>query len=283
MLKIGSHVSFKSPGYMVDSINESIANGANAMMIYLGPPQSAKRVDVNKFNIEQCNKLNLFSQIKKEDIVVHAPYIINPSSFEKSDFAINFLIEEIKRMNFIGLKYLVLHPGSSLKQDINETIKHLSSNLKKILNETNDVVICIETMAGKGSEVGISLEQLKIIMDNVDSERIAICLDTCHLWDAGYNLKDDFQKNNGEDFLNKLKELNLIEKVKVIHLNDSKNELGSKKDRHANIGHGFIGLKALKNFAHHNLFQDIPIILETPYIDNKSPYKEEIKLIKGEK
>ena len=280
MLKIGSHIPFKSPNYLVDSVKETINNGANVMMIYLGAPQNSKRVSIEKYNLEQYQKK--FNQIiKPEDIIVHAPYIINLANKEKENFAKQFLIEEIKRMNYIGAKYIVLHPGASLKQNVDEAIINLSNNIKDVLKETKDVEIIIETMSGKGTEIGTSLEQLAKIIELTNEQRVGICLDTCHMWDAGYDIKNDFENNNGEELFNKLNQLNLLNKIKVIHLNDSKNNIGSHKDRHENIGKGFIGLKALKKFANHPNFDNIPIILETPWVEEKMIYKEEIKMIKN--
>lgn len=280
MLKIGSHIPFKAPNYLIDSVKETINNGANVMMIYLGAPQNSKRVSVEKYNLEQYQKE--FNQIiKPEDIIVHAPYIINLANKEKSNFAKQFLIEEIKRMNYIGAKYIVLHPGASLKQNVDEAIINLSNNIKDVLKETKDVEIIIETMSGKGTEIGTSLEQLAKIIELTNEQRVGICLDTCHMWDAGYDIKNDFENNNGEELFNKLNQLNLLNKIKVIHLNDSKNNIGSHKDRHENIGKGFIGLKALKKIANHPNFDNIPIILETPWVEEKMIYKEEIKMIKN--
>lgn len=276
MLKLGSHVSFKSPGYLKDSVIESINNGANTMMIYLGPPQNTKRIDFSKLEIDN----DLFNLIPSKDIIVHAPYIVNLANFEKSEFGKEFLINEIKRMNLINSKYLVLHPGATLKQDPVLSRRHLAKNIASILEQTKDVEIILETMSGKGTEIGSKLEEIKEIIDLVNNERVGICLDTCHMWDAGYDLKTDFEENDGRFLFEKLKSLNLMDKVKVIHLNDSKNELSSHKDRHANIGKGMIGLKALINFALHPMFDNVPIILETPYIDDVPPYKEEIELIK---
>lgn len=280
MLKIGSHITFKSPNYLVESINLSIENGANVMMIYLGPSQSTLRVDLNKWKIKEYLD-NLQKKIRPADVIVHAPYILNLANFEKSSFAKEFLIKEINNMNLVGFKYLILHPGFSLKQSINKSLIYLANNLKDILTKTKNVSIILETMAGKGTELGTNFDQLKFLVDKVNSDRIGICLDTCHLWDSGHDLKTDFEQNNGKELFNILKEKNLLEKVKVIHLNDSKNPLNSHKDRHENIGKGYIGLKALKKFANHPMFDNIPIILETPWIDNKMPYKEEIALIKG--
>lgn len=279
MLKIGSHVSFKSPNYLVDSIKESIANGANTMMIYLGPPQNSNRVSIDKYQLDEY-----FAKyqdiIPPQDIVVHAPYIVNLANLSKSEWSKQFLIDDIARMNKIGAKYLVLHPGAYLKQDINDSLEHLAKNIKEIINKTNDVEIILETMAGKGTEIGTSLNQLQSLISLINEDRVGICLDTCHMWDSGIDLKNDFENNSGQELLQKLEELNLLSKVKVIHLNDSKNDLSSHKDRHENIGQGFIGQKALINFANHPSFDNIPIILETPYVDGRSLYKQEIAMIK---
>lgn len=279
MLKIGSHVSFKSPNYLIDSVKESIANGANTMMIYLGPPQNSNRVSIDKYQLDLYFE-KYKNIILPQDIIVHAPYIVNLANISKSEWSKQFLIEDIGRMNKIGAKYLVLHPGAYLKQDINESIKHLASNIKEIINKTNDVEIILETMAGKGTEIGSSLNQMQVLISLIDEDRVGISLDTCHMWDSGIDIKNDFENNSGQELLKKLKELNLLSKVKVIHLNDSKNNLFSHKDRHENIGKGFIGQKALINFANHPAFDNIPIILETPYVDNKNLYKEEIAMIK---
>ncbi len=282
MLKIGSHVSFKSPNYLLDSIKESLNNRANVTMIYLGPPQSSNRVSPEKYHLEEYLK-EYKHKISPENIIVHAPYIVNLANLEKSSWSKQFLIEEIKRMNFIGAKYLVLHPGAYLKQDINESLKNLAINIKEIINSTEDVEIILETMAGKGTEIGTTLNQLKELIDLIDEERVGICLDTCHMWDSGIDLKKDFEENDGKELIKVLKDLNLLSKVKVIHLNDSKNDIYSHKDRHENIGKGFIGKTALINFANHPIFDNIPIILETPYVDGKNLYKEEIKMIKDGK
>ena len=278
MVLLGSFISFKSPKYLIGAMEETLKNQATALMIYLGAPQTTKRSDPSKWQLEEFKK-NWNNFIKTEHIIVHAPYIVNLANFEKAKFAIDFLTKEIQMMNLIGAKYLVLHPGAFLKQDQEETLKFLAKNLKKILNQTEDVTIALETMAGKGSEIGTNLEQLKLLIDLVDDPRIGICLDTCHMWDAGYDLKTDFEENDGQNLINLLINLNLMDRVKVIHLNDSKNPIGSKKDRHENIGKGYIGLKALKNIVHHRAFAHIAKILETPY-DEEDIYQKEIALLK---
>ena len=215
MVLLGSFISFKSPKYLIGAMEETLKNQATALMIYLGAPQTTKRSDPSKWQLEEFKK-NWNNFIKTEHIIVHAPYIVNLANFEKAKFAIDFLTKEIQMMNLIGAKYLVLHPGAFLKQDQEETLKFLAKNLKKILNQTEDVTIALETMAGKGSEIGTNLEQLKLLIDLVDDPRIGICLDTCHMWDAGYDLKTDFEENDGQNLINLLINLNLMDRVKAV-------------------------------------------------------------------
>ncbi|VEU59347.1 deoxyribonuclease IV [Mesomycoplasma neurolyticum] len=272
MIKLGSHVSFKKPKYLYGAIEESLNNNANCAMIYLGAPQTTKRANVDQFMLfEYLEKFK--DKIKQEDIVVHAPYIVNPANPEKSKFAKQFLIEEIERMNYLGLKYLVLHPGSHTIFNRKISINEVINVVNEILEKTKNVEIIIETMSGKGSEVGTNFDELIYIMENIKSDRKGICLDTCHVWDAGYNI------NKYDDFINILKEKNILKYLKVIHLNDSKNDLNSHKDRHANIGEGFIKKEILKQLVHDKLFDNIPIILETPWKDNKPIYKKEIEYL----
>ena len=272
MIKIGSHTPFKAPNYLESSLAFAHKNKANAMMIYLGPPQNSKRVDVSKFNLETYNK-NL-NKIPNEEIVVHAPYIVNPASPEKKAFAIEFLCQEIKRMNYIGSKYLVLHPGSYTKFDKQTGINTLVNSLKTICQKTENVEILLENMAGKGTQIGTDFEQLKFIIEKVNNKRIGICLDTCHAWDSGY----DITKVN--KFVSHLKELKVLKAIKVIHVNDSKNDLNSKKDRHANLKTGFIDVKFLKQLIHHEAFKNVINILETPWVNGKDVYKDEISLLR---
>ncbi|BAP39776.1 deoxyribonuclease IV [Metamycoplasma canadense] len=272
MIKIGSHISFSKPNYLVDASLESIENGANCMMIYLGAPQTTLRVEKEKYQLNLYNT-RFSKKIKSEDIIVHAPYIVNPSNPSKSKFAVDFLIQEIERMNYINAKYLVLHPGSRTTYTIFEAKECLIRSLKEILSRTKDVTIALETMAGNGSNYCNNFEILKEIIKEINSDRIAICLDTCHIWDGGYNIKDY------DAFKKYLKDNDFLKYIKVIHLNDSLNPLGSKKDRHANIGRGYIGLETLKKFVFDADFDNVPIILETPYVNNKPIYKEEIELL----
>ena len=273
MIKIGSHISFnKKNGYLIGAVEESINNGANCMMIYLGAPQTSRRASVNDYNIEEY-KTKYSHLIKPEDIIIHAPYITNPANIEKHEFAINFLIEEIERMNSFGAKYLVLHPGAYTKFAKQDAIKQLITSLKTILDKTTGVDILLETMSGKGTEIGDNFEDLKHILDKVNEDRLGICFDTCHVWDSGIDIRDY------DNVIKLLKENDLFKYIKVFHINDSKNELGSRKDRHANMKQGYIEFESLKKIVNSKDFTNIPMILETPWVDDKPIYKEEIKLL----
>ncbi|MDD1377674.1 deoxyribonuclease IV [Metamycoplasma hyosynoviae] len=269
MIKLGSHVPFKSPNYLLESAETSLQNNANCMMIYLGPPQNSKRISTDKYHLDEYLQ-KYSSKITVEDIVIHAPYIINLANPEKRKFSTTFAIQEIKRANFIGAKYFVIHPGAFTSFTKQEGLNTLIDNLKLILNETENVVICIETMSGKGSEICTNFEDIMYVINSLNSHRIKICLDTCHIWDAGYDIK------NTIEFMNYLKSNAILPHIAVIHLNDSLNEKGSHKDRHANISKGLIGTETLKFYVHCPEFRNIPIILETPLVDGKMIYKEEI-------
>ena len=286
MLLIGSHVSFTSKEQLVGSVNEAISYGANTFMFYTGAPQNTKRCKLDyDLTVKAVNLLDK-NGIKLDNLVIHAPYIINLANNEKKEnyeFAINFLKEEINRIHMLGVRYLVLHPGSYVNLDIDAGINNIINALNKVIKSNMDGYICLETMAGKGTEVGYKLEHIKRIIDGVKyNDKIKVCLDTCHLNDAGYNMKD-FDK-----FLYEFDRIIGIEKIGCIHVNDSKNILGSKKDRHENIGYGSIGFDSLINIIYNKKLENIPKILETPYIKddyNKKypPYKFEIDMIKNKK
>lgn len=273
MIKLGSHVSFRKPDYLVGAIEESLNNGANCAMIYLGPPQSTLRVSPENYLLDEYFA-GYAAKIEPKDIVIHAPYIINMASKSKAEFSRNFLIDEISRANQIGCRYLVIHPGSATDLSKQEALEQLIENLKFVLNRSKNITICIETMAGKGNEICTNFEDIMYVINEINSNRIAICLDTCHVWDAGCDIKEY------DGFKKMLVERDILKHIKVIHLNDSLNPLNSHRDRHANIGNGLIGLDALKKIVWDVNFDDVPIILETPYINGTiSPYKEEIALL----
>ena len=283
-LIIGSHVSFNKDTQLVGSVKEALSYGSNTFMFYTGAPQNTNRSDINESLIEEANKLMEENGIDKNNIIVHAPYIINLANDTKSyDFSINFLKQEIDRCAKLGIKNIVLHPGSHVGLGEEKGLNNIVFALKEILSEDKGVKILLETMAGKGSELGKTTDELKYIIDNVDSNNLGVCLDTCHLHDSGVDL------NNFDLYLKEFDEKIGINKIGCIHINDSLNIISSHKDRHANFGFGNIGFDILINIIYNPIFENIPKILETPYVtkdDNSkervyAPYKYEIEMIKS--
>ena len=279
MLIIGSHVGYKKDSGLVGSVEEALSYGANTFMFYTGAPQNTIRSSIDLDNVKKAYALMSDNSIDKNNVIVHAPYIINLANGDeiKFNFSCNFLSEELKRVNTFGFKYLVLHPGSHVGQGVDVGISNIVKALNLVLDKDNsNVMILLETMAGKGSEVGRNFEELKTIIDGVSKkDRIGVCLDTCHLNDAGYDL------NNFDEILESFDKLIGIDKIKCIHINDSKNTISSHKDRHENIDKGTIGLDTLIKVIDYDKLKDVPKILETPYIDGHAPYKEEIYLIRS--
>lgn len=275
MIYLGSHVSLKAPDYLLGSIKEALSYGANACMIYTGPPSNTRRVSIDKFKLTQAKELMKEHDFSMDRVIVHAPYIINLANSLNPDtalFGIDFLKNEISRVHEIGASTLVLHPGSHVKAGEEIGLEWIINGLNAVLDEDDhNVNIALETMAGKGSECGKTFEQLAIIKAGVHkSERIKICMDTCHIHDAGYDV------SNFDGVLDDFDHILGLDNLACIHVNDSKNVLGAHKDRHENIGAGHIGFDALYRVVHHSKLEDVTKILETPYIDGKAPYKEEI-------
>ncbi len=283
-MKIGSHVSMS--GGLINAAKEAYSYGANTFMIYTGAPQNTKRSPIEKLKIEEGKEFMIKHNIS--DIVVHAPYIINLASYKDDTYslAIDFLKQEIERTTAIGSNYIVLHPGSFTDKTAEYGIERISNGLNQVLTENTKPFICLETMAGKGSEVGRNFEELKAIIDKVDrKEKIGICLDTCHLHDSGYDIVNDF-----DNVMKHFDNIIGLDKVKVIHINGSLNKCGAKKDRHANLGadetnpkgKDFIGFDAIYNIVHSSYLKDKIFILETPWLDAKTNlYKEEIARLRG--
>lgn len=275
MLLIGSHVSFKKDTQLLGSLNEALSYGSNTFMFYTGAPQNTNRAPIDDAITSRALSIMKEKGIDSSNIIVHAPYIVNLANTEKLDYSISFLIEECKRCEKLSMTKLVLHPGSHVGLGIDTGIDNIIYGLNKILPHTN-ITILLETMAGKGSEVGSNFSEIKRIIDGVlEKDKIGICLDTCHLSDSGYDLTD-FDK-----VLDDLEELSLLKYVKCIHINDSKNVLGSRKDRHENIGFGYLGFDTLINIIYNKRLSSIPKILETPYINEYPPYKFEIEMIRN--
>lgn len=282
MLKIGSHMDMKAPEYLLGAVKNTIENDANALMIYTGAPQNTVRKDVSLFHIEEAHALMKENGIDQSSLIIHAPYIINLANVENPstyELAVRVLKDEITRSAKLGASYLVLHPGSSLKSSKEEGIASIAKGLNEVVGPDCPITVLLETMAGKGSEVGSSFEELAAILSQVrEPEHFGICFDTCHTHDAGYDLA------NFDDVLDEFDKLIGIDKIKVIHVNDSKNIRGARKDRHANIGFGEIGFDTLCTIVHHPLLDKAVKILETPYINNEfPPYKEEIAMLRNKK
>ena len=285
-LIIGSHVSFKKDSQLLGSLEEALSYDANTFMFYTGAPQNTNRASINDCKTLEAMQLMKDKGIDLRNIIVHAPYIINPANSANLDFAISFLRQEIERVEKLGVTKLVLHPGSHVQLGEETAIKNIITVLNNCIMSDTKIDICLETMAGKGSEVGINFTQLKRIIDGVVyNDKIKVCLDTCHLNDAGYDL------NNFDDILDEFDKIIGIDKIACIHINDSKNEKGSHKDRHENIGFGKIGFDNLLKIIYHEKLKNVPKILETPYIgkddDSKekiyAPYKFEIEMIRNKK
>ncbi|MGG3913395.1 deoxyribonuclease IV [Rossellomorea vietnamensis] len=284
MVKIGSHVSMSGKNMLLASSEEAVSYGANTFMIYTGAPQNTRRKKIEDLNIEAG--LAHMKENGIEDIVVHAPYIINignttnPSTFE---LGVNFLRSEMERTEAIGAGQIVLHPGAHVGAGADQGIAKIIEGLNEVLTKDHKVQIALETMAGKGSECGRSFEEIAQIINGVElNDRLSVCFDTCHTHDAGYNIVEDF-----DGVLEEFDKIVGIDRLKVLHINDSKNERGAAKDRHENLGFGHIGFKALNYIVHHPQLKDIPKILETPYVgedkkNKKPPYKFEIDMLRNQ-
>ena len=286
MMKIGSHVGNSGDLMLEGSVKEALSYNANCFMVYLGPPQSTIRKDISRLKINEMKELLEINNIDINDVIINAPYIFNlaqPDN-EKRMFAVDFITKEMQNMALVGAKYMVIHPGAHMKNGIDNGLELIADSLKKILEKTknDNTVILIETMAGKGTECCSKFEEIKKLIDLTGSKRIGVCFDTCHVHDSGYDIIYEYEK-----VLKEFDEIIGLDYIKVIHLNDSLNDCGTHKDRHANIGFGKIGFNTLLKFALDPRFNNIPKILETPYIkngdDSYPPYFHEIKMLKSEK
>ncbi len=279
-LIIGSHVSFTKDTQLVGSIKEALSYGSNAFMIYTGAPQNTARVPLNQGLIETAKELLKENNIDINNIIVHAPYIINLANNKTEDFvdfAVNFLKQEISRCETLGLTKLVIHPGSHVGLGEDVGLNNIVKALDRVLNEPTSVKLLLETMSGKGTECCYKFEHIKYIIDNVkNNDNLLVCMDSCHMSDAGYDI------NNFDKLLDEFDRVVGINRLGAIHINDSKNNPGDKKDRHANIGFGTLGFDKLISIIYNERLKNIPKILETPYIDNLyPPYKFEIEMIRN--
>jgi len=275
-LIIGSHVSFKKDDQLVGSVKESLSYGSNTFMFYTGAPQNTARVPINKELTDKALDIMEENNIDIKNVVVHAPYIINLANVNNFDFNVRFLKEELSRVESLGVNKLVLHPGSHVGLGVEVGLQNIIDSINMALTKDTNVILCLETMAGKGTELGRTFEELKTIIDGIElKNKIGVCIDTCHLNDAGYDL-NDFDK-----ILEEFDKIIGLKYLKVIHINDSKNEINTHKDRHDNIGIGKIGFETLIKIIYHDKLKEIPKILETPYVDGNAPYKHEIEMIRN--
>ena len=287
MLTIGSHVGFNSKDGLLGSVKEALSYQANTFMFYTGAPQNTIRKEIDEKTTKEAHELMEENNINIQNVICHAPYIINLANRkdeQKWHFSIDFLKGELKRCDLLGIKYLVLHPGSAVGLPKEEALQNIKDGLNEVLKDNFNCLILLETMAGKGTECGTNLEEIKYLVDNA-SYPVGVCLDTCHLNDSGIDM------SKFDDYLNAFDEKIGLDKVKCIHINDSKNVIGSHKDRHENIGYGTIGFENILNIIYNERLKDVPKILETPYVgetleDKKRiypPYLFEIKMIREKK
>ncbi|WP_017548839.1 deoxyribonuclease IV [Salinicoccus carnicancri] len=282
---LGSHVSMSGKKMLEAASISADSYGANTFMIYTGAPQNTRRKKIEDLNIEAGKKH--MEEHGISNIVVHAPYIINIANSEREgvfEHGVEFLQEEIVRTEHLGAKQIVLHPGSHVGTGADRGIQSIIEGLNEVLSSKQDVQIALETMAGKGSEVGRTFEEIARIIDGVENnDRLSVCFDTCHVHDGGYDIVNDF-----DGVIEEFDKTIGISRIKVLHINDSKNECGAHKDRHENIGFGHIGFDALTYVINHPEFKDIPKILETPFVgpdkkNRNAPYKHEIEMIRNGK
>ena len=277
---IGSHVNFGSE-QLLGSAKQAVSFGANTFMFYTGAPQNTIRKDIKDDLTDEAIKYMKENNIDINNVICHAPYIINLANKEKEDswnFSISFLKNEISRITKMGINYIVVHPGNALKIDRMEALNNIAEAINNIITTETMPMILLETMAGKGTECGINIYEINEILNKVNlKEKVGVCLDTCHLNDSGIDI------SKFDEYLNEFDEKIGIEKIKCVHVNDSKNEIGTHKDRHANLGYGTIGFENLINVIYNARLKNVPKILETPWIGEYPPYKIEIDMIKSKK
>lgn len=284
MVLIGSHVGMKGKNMLLGAAEEAKSYEANTFMIYTGAPQNTRRKETSEMNIEAGQAFMEENNINVKDIVVHAPYIINLGNTVKTQnftFAIDFMKAEIERAEALGATQMTMHPGAHVGAGPEAAIAQIAKGLNEILHKDQTIQIALETMAGKGTEIGRTFEEIAQIIEQVDlDEKLSVTLDTCHIHDAGYQVRDDF-----DGILDEFDRVIGLDRLKVIHVNDSKNPQGAGKDRHQNIGFGHIGFEALNYVVHHPKLEKLPKILETPYVgedkkNKKAPYGHEIHMFK---
>lgn len=283
---LGSHVSMSGKEMLLGSAQEAASYGANVFMMYTGAPQNTRRKEVSTFRVKEAKAFMENNGI--EFFTVHAPYIINLANTTKPDyfgFAVDFLRQEIERVEAIGAQQVTMHPGSHVGAGVDAGIAQIIKGLNEVLRPNQTAQIALETMAGKGTELGRTFEEIARMIDGVThNEHLSVTLDTCHIYDAGYDIVNDL-----DGVLNQFDKIIGLDRLKVLHINDSKNPFSSNKDRHENVGLGTIGFETLSKIVHHPQLMHLPKILETPWVvvpdskDKVAPYKQEIAMLKSGK
>jgi len=273
MLYIGCHLS-ASKGYE-DMGKQALSINANTFAFFTRNPRGGSAKEISVKDTE--NFLKFAEENNFGKLVAHAPYTMNCCSADENirKFALDTMIDDMKRMEFTPHNYYNFHPGSHVKQGVDIGIELICEALNKVITPDQTTTILLETMAGKGSEIGRSFEEIRRIIDNVTLEnKLGVCLDTCHIWDGGYNIVD-----NLDSVLEEFDRVIGLERLKAVHLNDSLNPLGAHKDRHAKIGEGHIGLDALINVINNPHLKNLPFILETP--NDLNGYAKEIEILRA--
>lgn len=280
---IGSHVSNSGNDMLLAAAKEAVGYQANTFMVYMGAPQNTVRKKIDQFKIDEMKQYLQEQNIDIANIVVHAPYILNfaQPNPEKRQFAVDFLVQEIEYVHQAGFSQIVIHPGAHVKEGVDVGLQYIAESLAEVLQRTQHtkVTIALETMAGKGTECAARFEEIQYLLKTLNHERLGVCLDTCHIHDAGYDIVQDY-----EGVIASFDNIIGLDKITVLHINDSKNTCGARKDRHENIGFGNIGFDTLSKFVWDERFSHIPKILETPYVKDETkgksyaPYQYEIAM-----
>lgn len=272
MLRIGNHLS--SAGGFEAMGKKAVALGANTFAFFTRNPRGGRAKPIDAADTGRF--LEFANEHSFAKLVAHAPYTLNPCSADPAlrEFAKNTFADDLCRMEYVPGNYYNFHPGSHVKQGVETGIAYIARMLNEVLSKDQTTTVLLETMAGKGSEVGRSFEELRTILDLVEcKDKMGVCLDTCHVWDAGYDIVDDL-----DGVLQEFDAVIGLDKLCAVHINDSMNPRGSRKDRHARIGEGQIGEEALVRVINHPALYGRPFILETPNDDDG--YAKEIALLK---
>ena len=274
MLYIGNHTS-SSKGYLAMG-KQMLANGGNTFAFFTRNPRGGKAKEIDPQDVQAFLKLEQENHFGK--LVAHAPYTMNCCAAKENlrEFARETMVDDLKRLELTPGNYYNFHPGSHVGQGAETGIAKISEILNEVLTKEKNTTVLLETMSGKGSEVGRNFQELRQIIDQVElKEKLGVCLDTCHVWDGGYDIVSDL-----DGVFTEFDQIIGLDRLKAIHLNDSMNGLGSHKDRHARIGEGEIGLEALVRVINHPATKGVPFILETPNDDEG--WAREIALLRKE-